>query len=304
MVSILYLLLSTLGVGVSWATPPADDAPAARASEPAPAETPETAAEVRTAEDLLDRLEEVEDDLRTFEAGNVRYTTISELAGDMQQRIGSLIYDTGRDATGKRAGPRRFGLVFEGMRVGDRIDRSRGEEYVFDGRWLLEKRPQEKQAIRRELVAPGDEFDPLAVGNSPFFVPIGQRKEEVLGRFEAELVEPGSGLRGDGPLSVLEHLRPFTEGTYQLRLTPRPGVADQLGGVEEIRIWYDRDTLLPTMAKVQDTDLDHQIVELRQTRVNPDLPPDAFSTLPPPAGEGWDVQIVEDRPRRRVGDGA
>ena len=57
---------------------------------------------------------------------------------------------------------------------------------MFDGQWLIEKRPDKKQFVAREIAAPGEDFDPLSIKEGIMPIPIGQRAADVLERFDVE----------------------------------------------------------------------------------------------------------------------
>jgi len=241
-----------------------------------------------SAEALLSALEDAGREIRTLSAG-VRYVRRMALQGDEQTRQGALYFE--QSPAGEGQPPRRrFAVVFDTLYVSGRRQPDR-QAWVFDGRWLVERRPDEKQYVARELAPAGEQIDPLRLGEGPLPIPIGQRAADVLARFRAELVNPHNGLE-DEPGSVHE----LVADTWQLRLTPRESFAQE-SGFEEVRLWYDRETLLPRLAKTIDTDGDEAFVVLVGTRVNGPIVDGVFDIEPPAAGAGWDVQIEEFRGR-------
>lgn len=286
------------------ATTPAGDAqptePGVRAwpVTPQPGAQPGIPAEINTADDLLLALERTGEDLRTLQAG-IRYTKVFALAGDEQIRTGKLYYrDEGAPGIVEPGQPgpagRAFAVHFETLQLGRgegaRLDREE-RSYIFDGEWLVEKMPEARQMIKRQVVPPGQRFDPLRVGEGPFPIPIGQKRSEILERFEAELVDAADELELIDPTGALA-ARVARTPAYQVRLTPRSAYADELK-LAEIRLWYRADTLLPFLAWTLTSAEDESIVELIGVKTNEFLPAGVMDTRSP--DRGWDVEIREWR---------
>jgi hypothetical protein len=260
------------------------DEPAARAEA--------SGAEFDSAEALLTALEEADRDLRTLRA-RVMYVRVFDIVGDEQRRDGTL-YFRSRVREGERP-DRAFAIDFDTLLVGRRKEDIK-ERYVFDGQWLLELDFATRHFTRRQVVAPGETFDPLRIGEGPFPIPIGQRKDEILARYDTELVDATDGL-------LSEALRGRAEGTSQIMLTPRPFFAEE-SDFKQIRLWYSRDEdgrLLPRMARTVNYAGDEATVILTDVDVNERaaIPDDRFETRPP---RGWDGQVIEFRADGR-GDG-
>lgn len=61
--------------------------------------------------------------------------------------------------------------------------------HLFDGRWYIEAREQTKTIVRREILRPGESRDIFAIGQGPFPLPFGQKKEEILNHFVCRKVD-------------------------------------------------------------------------------------------------------------------
>jgi hypothetical protein len=252
--------------------------------------------EFTTADQLLDALEHVEINRLT---ADVRYTKIAEFLGEREMRLGKMQFtSTPRPdpATRPAARPatrpdpkRRFGVQFDKLYIGN-IQDDQPKIYIFDGRWFVEKLPNEKLIVKREVVRPGDVADPLRIGEGPFPIPIGQKKEDILRRFDAELLDADDGLTLDpddendpAAMKAARNLVRFTRGSYQIRLTPKEVFGDTLD-LAEVRLWYKRDgagggagggageggengPLLPRMARTVDVDGNVSIIELINVKV-------------------------------------
>ncbi len=252
----------------------------APAQEAAPAPQPAEHASPETADELLIALERADESLDRLQS-DITFIKEFEIAGDLEVRNGQLVYERTRDDDGE---PRkRFAVRFDkfltGNRVGDDL-----REYVFDGEWFVEKFISDKEFVKRQVVPPGEQWDPMKLGEGPFPVPIGQRRADVLREWVAELAPATEGV--DHPKLVeqaVDHI--------QLRLVPRPELADK-AEYEEVRVWYDRKDLLPRMLKATNFAGDSTTVVLRQIACNEDAAfgAEAISTAPPREA-GWNVTI-------------
>lgn len=242
-----------------------------------------------SADDLLLALEEADRDLAELSA-TVLYVKTFVLAGDEHTRTGQLAFATSDDDSSESPN-RRFAIDFTKLRMGA-IEETILERYVFDGEWLLEMDLEHKQFTRRQIVPPGENFDPLRIGEGPFPIPIGQRRDDILRRFDAELVEPNDGLRSDE-----ENLRTITSTWSQIKLVPKEAWEDELD-FAEVRLWYQRrddGRLLPRLARTINTGGDEATVLLLEVKVNEDAAVDERKLSTEPPREGWNGQIIQWR---------
>jgi len=242
-----------------------------------------------TPRDLLLALEKADERIRTLRA-DVQYDRFFRLQGDQHRRQGTLLFRAERSGDGRVR--RAFQIDFSRLYVDDRLEDD-PQVWVFDGRWLVEKRPAQKQWIKREIAGENDSFDPLRIGEGPMPIPIGQRADEVLARYDAEL------LPASEPFEPGDARADFVKDTWLLRLTPRAGRPDE-DEFKEICIWYRKADLLPRMSRTISRAGDESFVQLINLSINEELPAGAFDVSPPPLSEGWQVQ-VEELPRRTDG---
>lgn len=249
-----------------------------------------------SAEKLLDALEESIATLENFSA-NVNYRKEDPFTST-EIRSGRIIFaqslpakdddtTTTQPAKDADAAPsdqpakRRFAITFEKETIGRQM-RERNQRYVFDGAWLAEIDFDNKQFIKRQVVPPGQTFDPLKLGEGPFPLPIGQSRKEVLARFEAELTDfPREGfLQGRIPPSGIG-----------LKLTPRPGL-EVARDFESIRIWYDRRNLLPIAVDALAPDGVRKIVLLFNIEKNGEIDESLLAVDPQlNEADGWAIDI-------------
>jgi hypothetical protein len=283
--------------------------PACVAQE-APAAPPQAAQEFKTADELLDALETADRDLRSLTA-EVKFDKTFELQGDRQTRTGKLWFDSQPAKAGEPGALplRRFAVRFDKVWIAE-VRRVEDKTYIFDGQWLMEKDAIERFFQKKQVVGPGEHFDPLKVGNGPFVLPIGQRKGDIKERFNVELLPATAGLDvpaegEEADKKAAEEARTAATGSWQLRLTPKPGFESD-EEFSEVRLWYKRGAqgeLLPRMARTVKPPGDVATVVLLNVEVqlagkaaNPAarVAPEVFDVTPP---EGWDGQVMPWRKR-------
>jgi hypothetical protein len=283
------LLFSTLAFLLSQ--PAAAPSQPAAAAEPK-ASDPRPVGEFKDAADLLGALEKADEGLDQFRA-QIRYDRVLDLEGESQLRMGELFFDRVKGPTGKPV--RRFAVRFDSFQVGT-AERKEQRFHVFDGTWYADKMPDEKKINRKEVVGPGQSFDPMKLGEGPMPIPIGQKKDDILARYDAQLLPASDGLS-----AADETLNAFLAGTVQVRLVPKAGAAPGGDAFEEIRLWYrgkrpeqmtpgdkPSDRLLPRAARTVSVNKDISIVQLINIAVNPDPKIDA-SIMDTSAPAGWEV---------------
>jgi outer membrane lipoprotein-sorting protein len=227
------------------------------------------------AQRWLQRIEKRADRIDGLKA-KLRYDRVKGLLGSKQRRFGTLTYQAGD--------PPRFAVHFNKLLEGNTA-RDQNRWYMFDGRWLAEKRADEKIFIRRELVPAGEKRDVLQMGGQgPFVLALDQDKQHVLNRFRVKVIAE----QDDDP-----------PNTIHLRLTPRP---DREIDLTQVDLWYDKDSLLPQRAvtvKGEGGAQNKSIVTLLEVDTDMKVDASVFDTTPPNK-KGWDVEIKRlQRPARR-----
>lgn len=254
------------------ATPCLAQAPTPAPTTPAPAPSEASlAAPSKEVDDLLHRLEKVSKETKTLHA-RLRYDAIQGEVRDEQRRFGNLVYQAGPPAS--------FGVHFDRILVesgGKKVSRLSNRWYIFDGKWLVEKLEDKKQFFKWQVVSPqtkDEDADPLALGRGPFVVPVALRRDLVVQKFDASIVEPSE--KSDPKNSV------------HLKLTPKKGVKMQFA---EIHLWYEKDTLLPQRARTRDDSKNESIVDLSEVQLNKPIEGNPLETAEPKEA-GWEVQVT------------
>lgn len=259
-----------------------------------PAE-PEARPAVPEFEDIDGLLEAVEtrDRQITSLRGTLRHISVNTLADDRQIRDGELFLETDWDDRVEGQPNRKFAVRFDSFRSGDE-SRDELRWFVFDGQWLAEVAPDERQFNKWQVVAPGERMDPFDdPGNSPFWVPLGREKERMQRIADVSMLGPTDWLAGE---AMPESLAKFAvqQNTVQLRLVPKEGTtfAEKWS---DVRIWFDRGTMLPTIYVAVDRSGDQQITLLYAVTTNEAMEEDTFSTQTPDARDGWEISVQSIR---------
>lgn len=246
--------------------------------------------------DTLDRIEAADKTLTNLTAPIRLIRRFPAIQGGGEHtRYGTIFYETKSSGAGQPP-LRKFSLKFETLdvRAAEGQEAARREDkqsFTFDGTWLLETREDGKFFVKRRIVAPGVIKDPVRIGEGPFPLPVGQRKMDMLERFNITIVQPL-----DQAPEKPDALRALLSKCIQLRLVPKvdtPGARD----FREIRLWYRATDLMPIFAKtVNLDDSSSEVFLILKDGWDKPVSPAVFSTTPPPAEEGWKGDIIEQVP--------
>lgn len=290
---LIALLVSAAGGTLAWNAGAAGEAPAATGQ----------AAPFQSVDALLDAVETADKGLKTFDA-DIQYDRRFELAGDQHIRNGKIYYKAavvnldelpagadGRPGVVAGVARKAFAVKFITLVIDGKVTEE-SQTFVFDGEWFIEKNEATKRFIKRQVARPGQLIDPLRLGEGPFPIPVGQKKEDILARYDAVLA-PVLDSVADEP-----HLTGgFLDGCTQIVLTPKAEFPDD--ELREIRLWYRAEAdgrVLPRLARTVVKQGDVSLVRLVGMRVNgPDFPADIVSVAEPDRSEGWDVQVDQKR---------
>lgn len=233
---------------------------------------------------LLMALAARDQDINTL-SGEVRFTTIQALEGDVQTRHGWLNLRTDHERD-----HRDYAVRFDQLIVDQRLEEI-DEHYAFDGQWFSERLPEQKRFTRRQLVPDGEKLDPMELmRDAPFWVSLGRDTDRVLDSYDAELLGATDWIEANEDFPELAGLVALVEGCVQLKLTPKPGSGFE-DDWDHVRIWVDKQTLLPRLYVKAEWTGNLQIVELFGVAINTEVDPEVFSTKTPEHIAGWDIQV-------------
>ncbi len=223
---------------------------------------------------LLDRLETASEGLHDFTA-DITYYLWDAMLDRREIRGGEILYDVRPNGESKR-----FAILVTSVIVGNRKN-NQNKRYIFDGSWFVEIDSDNRMFTKRQIVAPGERFDPLKLGEGPFPLPVGQRRDDVLARFEVSL------LGGTEHKMLAKYLagKPV-EG---LKLVPLPSTP-QADDIADVEIFYDAATLLPLGIVLTETDGDRKTVMLRKLKRNQGVDESKLS-IEEPDPKQWQIDI-------------
>lgn len=231
-------------------------------------------------EALLDRLEVAGRETRSLEA-DLTLIRFDALLEESETRLGQVLLTRDGEAT-------RVAIVFDEFIDGSGHGEQWRQHWVYADGWLDELDHRQKRYVRRQLVMPGEAIDPLKLGEGPIPLPIAQKKDEVLARFDVIEPPPPSP-------PLLDRL----EDCVGIRLVPRAGT-ELAKETAYIELFYDRATLAPRGIRVLELNGDRDTVLLRRPKVNGSFGDSQKSLLllesPDPAEWAWDVRPLRIAP--------
>lgn len=153
-------------------------------------------------------------------------------------------------------------------------------EYLLQDGWLTDRDYQKRIEVRRQVLRPGQRANLLKLGEGPFPLPIGQKREEVLKQFAVTKMPPAR----DDPA-----------GTVHVQLKPREKTEFRRK-IDTMDVWVDAQTNFPAKIEVLDPDgAKVRTTLLKNLRVNPQ-PPLGDAQFALPQVQGW---ALHDEPFER-----
>lgn len=173
-------------------------------------------------EKILDRLEKLKvKDIETV----IIFIKRDPVFNDEQKYEGQLRFKKGDDNP-------VFLVIFDKFTHEGIVSRKK-EWHAFKGRWYSEAREKTKQIVRREIVRPGEKLNVFELGEGPFPLPFGQKKQQIVKHFKIQLVPPA---KGDPP------------NTDHLVCTPKPGT-ELSRKFKKVHFYVDKKLDLPTRVR-------------------------------------------------------
>jgi outer membrane lipoprotein-sorting protein len=232
-------------IGLGLATAYAAE-PAAPAAEPEAALPPAVAA-------LLDALDAAGKNIKTLTA-KFDYVLNQVNLDDVTKRKGEITFKM----------PNLVKLVFT----------VKPETFIFDGRIMFHLTPATKQLDIVELRLPNEPpIESLELGKTPFPIPFGQKKENVLKFFTVS--SDTTDKNAD------KKVRPA-----DLELVPKKGTP-LARTYTRILLWIDAKTSLPTRVKLFDTSENETAVDFHDIELNKDVDNKTFAR--PDVPQSWEI---------------
>ena len=235
----------------------------------APAQTtqPQALSPKSTVDEILDALDARGKNLQDFSA-KVVLTDADNSTGDSTINTGAAIFQR------KGVDDGRIRIAFTKKQVGDRILPPVDHQYTLDNGILDDRDYKKGHETINHVLKPGQKLDLFKLGEGPFPLPLGQKRQDVLKIFQVDKIDPDPA---DPPQTV------------HLRLTPKNGTqfAKQF---KTIDIWVDIASSMPR--RIQTIDINQtttKTTDLTDVKINGDITDKDFVQPPMPP----DSDIVE-----------
>jgi outer membrane lipoprotein-sorting protein len=216
--------------------------------------------------EILDALDARGKNLKDFSA-KVRLSDTREDTGDSTTNSGTVILQrVGDDDARIRVG-------FDKQQKDNKIT-DVNHVYTLDKGVLDDRDYVGRHETTMRVLKPGQKLDLFKLGEGPFPLPIGQKKEDVLQSFDVVKVDAAS----DDP-----------PGTVHLRLTPKDG-SPLANKFKTIDVWVETAGAMPR--RIQTVDLDQstaRTTDLTDVKINGGAGDKDFSQ--PPVPNDWDVVV-------------
>ena len=226
-------------------------APTALVNPVAPGDAPAALPAKPTEDQVLDALDVRGQSLREFNA-KVSMTRGDPFVGDQTTRTGQAWFQKKGEDDG------RIRVMFDKRKDG-KVIKDEKLEYVFDEGWLTDRDYSKQSETRRQVLKPGEKMNLWKLGEGPFPLPIGQKKEEVRKLFDVAIIPPEKEDAAD----------PIPPDSIHLQLTPKKGTRYKLR-FKAIDVWVDRKTDFPAQIKTAAPDeSDRHVTRLQDVQINP-----------------------------------
>jgi hypothetical protein len=219
-----------------------------------------------TVDEILDALDARGRDLKAFTADVSLSEGDETLANEVTRRGKVLYQDRGN-------GQARLRVVFAKRETGKRSFDEKIEYLLQDG-WLIDRTYEKHIEVKRQVLHPGEKIDLLKLGQGPFPLPIGQKKDAVHEQFDVKKIAPGK----DDPKNANVHVQ----------LAPKQGTQFERK-FDVIDVWVDPKTNMPARIDTVQGDTVKTTV-LENFKPNPDPPlTDKDFILPAIDKTKWDL---------------
>lgn len=190
-----------------------------------PAPSPKPLTPGSGIDEILDALDARGRDLKAFTADVSLTEGDPTLANEVTRRGKVLYQDRGNDKQGAR-----LRVIFDKRETGKRSFNEKIEYLLQDG-WLVDRTYEPKNIeVKRQVLRPGEKIDLLKLGQGPFPLPIGQKKDAVHEQFDVKKIAPAK----DDPKNVGVHVQ----------LAPKKGTQFERK-FDVIDVWVDPKTNMP-----------------------------------------------------------
>ena len=227
---------------------------------------------------VLDKLEELGGTIKDLQA-ELSLEKLEVLVDDRSTKEGRLYYQRSKDTI-------RFRISFEKTRWGERTIADK-EDFVFADGWMIHRQGRSKREDRYPVARPGQpDTDLMRIGKSPLPIPIGQKTEEVLKKFEVSIIEPD------------EKTDPAKIKTVHLKLVPRQGTELAMSHTR-LEFWLTQPGCLPVRSQWENDSGDIFTAQMSKLRVNKKMKKRVFKLGKVPAKYVVQVHPLPEEPEYR-----
>ena len=219
-----------------------------------------------TIDEVLDALDARGKDLEDFSA-KVQLTDTDPDSGESTINTGTVLL--------QRLGPgdARIRIAFSQQQVGNKIF-TVNHVYTLDKGTLDERDYIKQTETTRQVFKPGEKVDLFRLGEGPFPLPIGQKKEDVHQSFDVQKIPADPT---DPP------------NTVHLKLTPKDHTP-LAKNFKTIDVWVDTVTIMPRRIQTEDiTQSSQRTTDLTDLKINTGATDKDFTQ--PPVSAKWDVVV-------------
>ena len=135
-----------------------------------------------TIDQVLDALDNRGHDLKAFTA-DVKLTETDAATGDDTTRTGKVWYQL------QENGSTRIRVLLDSKQANGKITEDK-IEYLLSGVDLIDRNYHGRTQVTRHILKPGETLNLFKLGEGPFPLPIGQKREDVLKSFEVSKLDP------------------------------------------------------------------------------------------------------------------
>jgi hypothetical protein len=217
-----------------------------------------------SVDQILDALDARGENLRDFSA-KVILTDTDDSSGDSTVNTGSVVLQR------KGEDDARIRVAFTQRRLGNKIFPA-DHQYTLDNGILDDRDYLKKHENRTQVLKPGQKLDLFKLGEGPFPLPLGQKKEDVLKLFDVSKIDPA---KDDPP------------GTVHVRLIPKDGT-QFASRFKTIDVWVDTASDMPRRIQTDDVNqTTTRTTDLSDVKINAGATDKDFAQ--PPVPSDWDI---------------
>jgi outer membrane lipoprotein-sorting protein len=230
------------------------------------AQQPATLSPQSSVDEILDAMDARGQGLKSFTA-DVKLGETDSATGDESTRSGKVWYQV------QDNGSARIRVTFETRQANGKIANDK-IEYLLSGTDLIDRTYRTRTQVTRQIFKPGQKVNLFKLGEGPFPLPIGQKKQDVFAQFDVKKIEP----KKEDPAD-----------TAHVQLIPKPDTRLERR-FKSIDVWVGTKDQMPHRIETLDkTESSTRTTELTNVQVNTPLADSSFK-LPDIDKDNWQLR--------------